>query len=111
MAINTDKLFRKIFLGLMTLAVMLIFILAMNLFLDVSIYSKTLWGGSLLTYLIINLIIDVSGIQYRLLILVAGIIILATFFLLTLNWPLIPSLLIGLTIMIISGLLYISFLH
>lgn len=111
MANKTDKIFRKIFLGLLTLAVMLVFVLAVHLFFDVPLESKILWGGSILTYLIINLIIDISGIYNRLVILGAGIIILAVFFVSIIKWPVIPSLVAGMVIMVVCGLLYITFLH
>lgn len=107
----TDKLFRKLFMGLVTLAVMLVFILGMNLLLGIPLDSKALWGGSLLTFVAINLILDVSGITKRLIILGVSIIILGVFFNAIINWPLVQSLLAGLVILVISGLLYITFLH
>ena len=111
MANKTDKIFRKIFLGLLTLAVMLAFILMMHLFFDVPMESKILWVGSILTYLIINLIIDFSGIYNRLIILAAGIIILSVFFISVIKWPVVPSMVTGMVIMLVCGLLYISFLQ
>jgi len=98
-------------MGLMTFAVMLTFVLAIHLFFAVPINSKALWTGSLLTYLIINLIIDLTGLVNRILILIVGIILLTTFFIAIINWPVVPSLLTGMIIMVMSGLLYITFLH
>lgn len=111
MADKTDKIFRKIFLGLLTLAVMLAFVLTMNLFFGISLHSKTLWTGSILTYLIINLIIDISGIYNRLIILAVGVIILTVFFTSIIKWPVTPSIVTGLVIMMVCGLMYITFLH
>lgn len=108
---KTDKLFRKIFMGLTTFAVMLAFILTMNIFFSVPLDSKVLWAGSFITYLIINLIIDVSGIYNRLFILGTGIVILSIFFTNIIHWPILPSVLAGMVIMVIIGLFYITFLH
>ena len=108
---KTDKLFRKIFLGLLTLAAMLAFILSIHLFIGTPLNSGILWGGSVLTYLIVNLIIDISGIYNRLIILGAGIVMLTVFFISIIKWSVVPSLVTGMIIMVICGLLYISFLH
>jgi hypothetical protein len=108
---STDKLFRKLFMGLVTLAVMLVFILGMHLLLGVPLDSKALWGGSVLTFLAINLILDLSGITKRLIVFGVSIVILGIFFNSIINWPLTSSFLAGLIIIVISGLLYISFLH
>jgi hypothetical protein len=107
----SDKLFKKIFMGLVTFAVMLTFVLAVHLFFSVPINSKPLWIGSLLTYLVINLIIDLTGLINRIVILIVGIVLLTIFFIAIINWPIVPSLLTGMIIMVMSGLLYITFLH
>jgi len=108
---KTDRIFRKIFMGLMTLALMLVFILSSHIFFAVPLDSKMLWTGSLLTYLVINLIIDICGIANKLIVLLVSIVILGIFFNTIINWPLGHSLMTGMVIMIVSGLLYFTFLH
>lgn len=108
---KTDKLFRRIFMALTTLAAMLAIVLIANLFFSVPLNSKSLWIGSILTYLTVNLVISVSGIYNRLVILFLGILILGVFFVSIIHWPLVPSLIAGMGIMVLCGLFYITFLH
>ncbi|MBU0706217.1 hypothetical protein KJ662_04695 [Patescibacteria group bacterium] len=83
----------------------------MHLLLNIPLNSKTLWGGSLLTYLAINLIFDISGISKKIIVLGVSSIIMGIFFNAILNWALVPSLLTGMVILMLSVILYMTFLH
>lgn len=98
-------------MGLVTMAVMLVFILSMHLLFQIPLNSRILWGGSILAFVAINLIIDISGIIKKIIILCMSSIVMGVFFNTVLNWPLIPSLLMGIVILIISVMLYMTFLH
>lgn len=106
-----DRIFRELFMGLVTLAVMLIFILSMHLFMGIALFSKVLWSGSIFAYLAINLILDVKGIGKKVIVLGVSSVIMGIFFNAVLNWDLIPSLLTGMVILMLSILLYMTFLH
>lgn len=107
----SDRLFRKFFMGLVSLALMLVFVLSMHLFLGINLDSRPLWGGSILAFLAINLVFDINGVIKKIFILGVSSVILGTFFNAVLNWSLAPSLLTGTVILMLSVLLYMSFLH
>ncbi len=106
----TDKLFKKLFVGLVTLAVMLGLIICVHLLFGISLHSKSLWIGSILVYLSINLIFDINGIKKKIIILGVSSIIVGIFFIMALSWALAPSLLTAMIILILSVLLYMTFL-
>ena len=108
---STDRLFRKLFIGLVTMAIMLVFILSMHLLFQIPLNSKALWGGSILTYTAINLIFDIRGITRKIIVLSISSITMGIFFSKILNWNIGTSLLTGTVILIISVLLYMTFLH
>lgn len=108
---STDRLFRKLFMGLVTMAIMLVFILSMNLLFQIPLNSKALWSGSILAYVAINLIFDIRGITRKIIILCISSITMGMFFSEILHWTLVTSLLTGTVILIISVLLYMTFLH
>ena len=107
----TDKLFRKIFIGLVTLAVMLVLILSMHMLFQIPLDSRVLWSGNILVFVAINLIFDINGITKKIIILGVSSIVIGVFLNSVLNWPLIPSLVMGIGILIISALLYMTFLN
>ncbi len=107
----TDQLFKKLFMGLVTLAVMIGLILSVHLLFEVSLQSRTLWTGSIIAYLSINLIFDISGIKKKIIILVVSSIVLGIFFLTVLSWALVPSLITAMVILILIILLYMTFLQ
>jgi len=107
----TDRFFRKLFMGLATLALMLIVVLSVHLLLGVPLDSKPLWTGSLLAFLAINLIFDISSPAKKIITLGLSIVIMGGFFSAFLNWILVPSFLTGSIILILGVLLYMTFLH
>lgn len=98
-------------MGLVTMAIMLGLILSVHLLFGVSLKSKPLWTGSIMAYLSINLIFDISGIKKKIIILVACSIMLGVFFFTILSWTLVPSLLAAMIILMLTILLYMTFLH
>jgi len=106
-----DRKFRKVFTFLVTLALLLSFILSVHLLLSVPLNSTKLWSGSLLPFLAINILADVSSIQRKILVLSVSIVIMGIFFHTILNWALAPSLYTGTIILILSALLYSTFVN
>lgn len=104
-----DKFFQKIFIALITLAIMLVFILSIHLFLDEPINSTRLWVAGLLPFLTINLIEDINGKWGKIIILFVSIIAMILFFRSMLEWSFTPSLLGASVMMILSVLLYMTF--
>ena len=106
-----DQRFRKIFTGLVTLALLLIFVLSAHIFVGVPLNSSKLWSGSLIPFLAINLLTDINGIQRKLIVLSVSTVIMAIFFHAILNWPIAPSLYTGSIILVLSVLLYMTFIN
>ena len=104
-----DRFFKKLFTALVTLALLLIFVLAVHLFAGVPLNSVRLWMGGLLPFLFINIMFDVRTIQRKLIVLFVSILVMALFFHAILNWALAPSLYAGTIMLILSVLLYMTF--
>ena len=106
-----DRRFKKVFTFLVTLALLLSFVISVNLFLGVPLDSSKLWAGSLIPFFAINLLTDVNSIHWKLIVLSVSIVIMGIFFHAILNWSLAPSLYAGTIILILSILLYMTFIN
>lgn len=104
-----DTTFKKLFTFLLTLALLLAFILSVHLLLGVPFSSNKLLIGSVLPFLFINLLTNVKRIHTKLIVLSVSIVIMGIFFHAVLNWALAPSLYAGAIILILSVLLYMTF--
>lgn len=105
----TDQSFKKLFTFLLTLALLLTFVLSVHLLLGTPLDSTNLWVGSILPFLFINMLTNVRRIHTKLIVLSVSIFIMGIFFHEVLNWGLAPSLYAGAIILILSVLLYMTF--
>ncbi len=105
-----DKLFKRLFTFLLTLALLLAFVLSVHLFAGVSLGSAKLWTGAILPFLFINILTNVRTIHTKLIVLGVSILVMGLFFHAILNWSLTPSLFAGGIILIMSVLLYMTFI-
>lgn len=104
-----DRFFRKIFIGLVTFAFMLFFILGMTIFLGEPINSVRMWVGSLIVFFSINMIFDINGVRKKMITLFLSIVAMFIFFHSMLEWSFLPSLYGGAIILILGVLLYMTF--
>ena len=106
----TDKAFRRVFFGLVSLTIMLVFVLVMNILLFVPLDSQPLWIGTGIMYLGINSIYSFRSIKWKVTSLIVTATAMTTFLKIVMHWALLPSLFTALIVVSVTILLYMTFI-
>ena len=106
---SQDKLFRKIFVGLVMIVLILCIALILNFFFDVPINSKKMWLGLLIIYIGITLFFLINRVKVKVLIIILTVVSVTLFIIQTLNWTLFPSIYLALVIVSLIIILYMTF--
>ncbi len=106
---SQDRLFRKIFVGLVMMVLILCIALIMNFFFEVPINSKKMWIGLLIIYIGITLFFLINRIKVKVLIIALTVVAVTLFIIQTLNWTLFPSIYLALISVSLIVILYMTF--